>query len=1270
MSNPKWTNEQLAAIIAPQGNLLVSAAAGAGKTAVLVERVIRKVLDGPSPVDIDRLLIVTFTEAAATEMRQRIGAALGRALSERPGDQRLQRQLALLNRADISTLHSFCLKIIRRYFYLLDLDPGFKVADEAEAALIQREVLEELWEEKYAQEASQGGPFTHLLDCYGATRSDDNLKELVLEIYDFSRSQPWPKNWLQQAHQCFVVPKGAALTDFPWGQLLMNYAAQTLDTAGSVLKQAVYYASLPAGPAKYLPNLQVEISAIENLAEMARSGSWDDLRIALDFSFERLSSIRKKDNVDPDLKANCTSLRNNAKKMINDLKGDVFGRPEQDLIEELDQIAPAMAILTDLVLEFGHRFELAKRKQGRVDFADLEHYALRILRAEASTPKKALPSEAARQLEEEYAEVLVDEYQDINPVQDAILNLISRQDRDQPSLFLVGDVKQSIYRFRLAEPRLFLHKYLTYPAAEGSRERRISLTANFRSRPGVLSGVNFLFRQLLTEDLGGLTYDQKAELVPGAQYADPPAEVVCTDGSVEVHLVERRDEPMEERNREDADNHKQQAALSSIGLADLSALEKEALVIGHRIQALVQGTAKQPGPEFSVWDKEAECYRPVMYRDIVILLRTMRGRANTVLEVLRQLEIPAYADLGTGYFVAPEVQTMVSLLQVIDNPRQDIPLAAVLRSPLVGLTAAELAEVRLACLDGDFYRAVQVAATEGDVSDLCRQKLVLFLEQLNQWRTIARRRSLGELIWQIYRDTGYLTYVAALPAGAQRQANLRALYDRACQFESYGRPGLFRFLRFLERFQAEEGDLGTARALGENENVVRVMSIHKSKGLEFPVVFVADLGKNFNFQDLRQDILLHRDVGLGPMMVDLDLKLKYPSAAHRAVQVVSRKDILAEELRILYVALTRAREKIILVGSAANLTEQCRVWSSAARLQGWALPPSILLSAQTYLDWLGPALTRHESCDDLRSDGDQVMDREVAADPSSWQVFLYQGTDFKAMETEAASALETFEPLLEPEEPLPDDLVATVKKALSWHYQYKDAALLPAKVSVSELKGRPTMSSATEPKMEEGLKRFFRPMPERPRFVTGKAGLTAVEHGSAVHLILEHLDLSHSLTPSDIKEQIQELVVNEFITQEQAETVDIDALVSFFTGPLGQRLSARPELVRREVPFSLMLPAAEAYPEKELSTATAAEPILVQGIIDCLVKEEKGWLLLDFKTDRAGRAALAKRMEGYFRQVQLYAHALSLLGPLPVAEAYLYFLSTGKAVPVPLTQRR
>ncbi|HHV56908.1 MAG TPA: helicase-exonuclease AddAB subunit AddA [Firmicutes bacterium] len=1256
----RWTEEQRQAIGAAPGNILVAAAAGAGKTAVLVERVIRRVLDPARPVDIDRLLVVTFTEAAAAEMRQRIGRALEAALAADPGSAYLQRQLALLGRAAISTLHSFCLKAVRRYFYQLELDPGFKVMDEAEADLVAHEVLDELWEEEYAREVDAPGPFAHLLDCYSSAGSDDELKDLLLKLHAFSRSQPWPEHWLREAAASFSLPPDAELTATPWARPLREYAARQLEQAALCLERAAVLAARPGGPEPYLAVLKEEQSALQALAGEARAGTWEELRAGLAYSFDRLPSVRREE-VDPELKKQVTDLRDAAKKILKDLREDVFGRPPADLLAELTHVAPAVRTLVELALAFGRRYQAAKHARGRLDFADLEHYALRLLLAAEAAPGELKPSALARELTAEYAEVFVDEYQDINPVQDAILSLISGQDTPRPHLFQVGDVKQSIYRFRLAEPRLFLAKYHGYPTAAGGRERRISLRANFRSRAEVIAAVNFIFRQLFTPAVGGFTYDAEAELVAGARYPDPPAGGASAAAPVEVHLIERQAPEVEV-------NEKEEDAAASL---DLSALEKEALVIGRRIQAMVRGTPERPGPAFQVWDKAAQSYRPVTYRDIVILLRTVQGRAATILEVLRELEIPAYADLAGGYFDAPEVATLLSLLEIIDNPYQDIPLAAVLRSPLVGLSAEELAAVRLAAPEGEFSAAVWAAAA-GSAPEGCgaalTEKLAHFRAQLEEWRTAARRGTLAELIWRIYRETGYLAYVAGLPAGAQRQANLRALYDRARQFESFGRPGLFRFLRFLKRLKEQEGDLGTARALGENENVVRVMSIHKSKGLEFPVVFVADLGKQFNLDDLKGDILLHRDLGLGPLVVDLNLRLKYPSLAYRAIQVVGREETLAEELRILYVALTRARERLVLVGSAPNLDARCRHWAQVAGGPGWELAPGDILGARTYLDWLGPALARHPAGEVLRA-GLPVLapDPAVAADPSRWELHLYPAAEVAALAEPRAPA-DSNEPgaaqVSAPGEPEDPELAEAVRARLTWRYPQAATGGLAAKVSVSELKQRALLGAGREEEEAPGHRLYPVRPAERPRFAGGSGELAGAARGSAAHLVLQHLDLSGDLSPAGIEAQVAKLTEREFLNPEEAAGVDAAALAAFFAGPLGQRLTSRPAAVRREVPFSLRLPAGEVYPAAALTPTEATEPILVQGIIDCLVAEPEGWLLLDFKTDAVPPAVLAARLPGYQKQVELYVRAVTAWSRRPVSEAYLYFLAAGRAVRV------
>ncbi|KKM08756.1 hypothetical protein SY88_21820 [Clostridiales bacterium PH28_bin88] len=1264
----RWTPAQWDAITVRDCNLLVSAAAGAGKTAVLVERIIRRLLDRKQPVDIDRMLVVTFTEAAAAEMRQRIGEALKKALEQEPENLHLHRQLALLNRAAVSTLHSFCLQAIRSHFYQLGLDPMFRVADDAEATLLRLEVAEDLFERKYAAEP-EGGPFTDLAECYGGQRGDEGLMEIMLKVYDFARSHPSPREWLLRAAERFRLTAGTGLEDLPWTGTVLALVSFQLARAEAALVQALEAANRPGGPAAYRETLEQDLAVVRDLAQACAREKWDTLReLWLQAAFGRLPAV-KSGTVDERLKQAVQDLRDEAKKLLGGLGEKYFARSSQELVTDLRVVGSRVAALVELVLDYDAAYSQAKASRGLVDFADLEHYCLQLLREQDHQGNPA-PSPVALDMRSRFDEVLVDEYQDINGVQDAILSLVSRQDRQElPNLFMVGDVKQSIYRFRMAEPRLFLEKYQRYPDVPGGRERRVNLTANFRSRVGVIDAVNFLFRQVMTPGVGEMAYDLAAELTCGADYPEVAAvegKTPSAAGPVEVHLVERQAPSGEGKEQVEPGADGLPAEVEAEGeenLEDLEALELEAMVIARRIREMVLGR------EFQVWDKGAGCYRPVSYRDIVILMRSTRVRANTLLEVFRRQDIPAYTELGTGYFAATEVETMLSLLRLIDNPRQDIPLVAVLRSPMVGLTAADLARVRT-CGNGDFYSAVVAAARKKDLGDLSL-RLEQFLKQLDEWRTAARRAPLGDLIWRIYRDTAYLDYAGGMPGGSQRQANLRALQDRARQSERFSRQGLFRFLRFVERLRDSEGDLGTARALGENEDVVRLMSIHKSKGLEFPVVFVADLGKQFNFRDLSGDVLVHRDLGIGAVLVDPGARIKYPTLAHTAIQQRCRVEGLAEELRVLYVALTRARERLVLVGSARDLARSCGKWCQAVAHRGWALPDGQLAAAQTHLDWVCGALARHADGDLLRSMGGCEHlpdDPEVRDDRSSWDLQVWGRHGGKQLETSLPQQVNQevdwervrrLEPLALPANP---GLMAELERRLSWVSPRQVLAGKAAKVAVSEVKRRFDGGTVEE---DTGLSLFRTGISSRPVFLQDNRGLSAAERGTVMHLVAQHLDLKRPLDEAGILDQVAAMVTRELLTPEQAAAVGVAELAAFFRSSLGQRLLDRREQVRRELPFSLGLPAVEVYPE--LPPLVAGEDrVLVQGIIDCLVDEGDGFLLVDFKTDRVMEGDLERVAASYRGQLRLYARAVEAIHRRPVKEAYLYFLTLGKEVRVPV----
>ena len=943
-----WTDDQWNAITVKGANMLVAAAAGSGKTAVLVERIIRRIADEHDPIDVDRLLVATFTKAAAAEMKHRIRDALESALLEQPRSQHLRRQLALIGRASITTLHSFCLEVIQRYYALIGLDPGFRMANETESELMRQDLLAALLEEKYEM-SQEADAFWKLAEFYGGERGDAGLHELVMKLYDQSRSHPWPDQWMMEMTSMFGHEGEVDLS--VWQDSLLRSIRMDLQGAAELLNQGLAITELPGGPSPYGDNLREDAHRLDILIA-ATEAPWEVLVEAFSaISFSKLKPCRG-DSYDKELQEEVKALRKAVKDTLEGIRKELFIRTDEDFAAEMRDLSPILLALTNLVHEFGLSYQKEKSAKRLLDFSDLEHYCLQILRDPDSAPGRLIPSQAAQEYRRQFAEVLLDEYQDTNQVQEAICFLISNE---QPgNRFMVGDVKQSIYRFRLAEPGLFLQKYKSYTSAEENigtmlsgaaaddRGVRIDLARNFRSRREVVDSVNFIFKQVMNESVGEISYDNRAALAYGANFpdlegADYSAELLLIDRTTEPEDVVNdslADEDVEQEGPENAEGEEAVFPFDGAALEaqELETAQLEARAIAVRIKELM-GTSQSGEQPFLVYDKKTGGNRPAAYRDIVILLRATGQWSPILIEELRLHGIPAYAELNSGYFKATEVEIMMSLLKVIDNPYQDVPLAAVLRSPIVSLNAEQLAKIRLAAKKAPFYEAVQAfAGKEGGKGDLqeTREQLRQFLHNHERWRMEARNGSLADLIWNLYRETGLYDFVGAMPGGVQRQANLRALYDRARQFETTSFRGLFRFLRFIERMQDSGADLGTARALGEQEDVVRIMSIHKSKGLEFPIVFVAGIGKMFNQRDMREHFLIHKELGFGPKFVDTALRISYPTLPALAIRRRMKLETLAEEMRILYVALTRAKEKLILIGTAKKLEKALQNWASAS----------------------------------------------------------------------------------------------------------------------------------------------------------------------------------------------------------------------------------------------------------------------------------------------------------------------------------------------------
>lgn len=1362
-----WTDAQWRAIARRGRNVLVAAAAGSGKTAVLVERIIRQVSDEQRPVDVDRLLVATFTKAAASEMRHRIGEALEKALFANPDSDHLKKQLALLSRASITTLHSFCMDVIRRYFHLIDLDPGFRVADDTEAALLRQEELEGLLGDCYG-EADSDHPFWDLVEWFGGERSDEPLMDLILQLYEASRSHPFPGRWLASMGGMFsggpekpaeaksgelesaetpdVTPDGAAQAAGQlWFDTLLKDVRLELDGLAALLEEGVRVCGLTGGPAPYATTLVEELGMVRGLAGQARSG-WEELHQAFTgVAFGKLKPV-KADSCDKELQEQVKKLRNEAKDRLVRLREELFVRTQDEYMGELRQLFPLIQELVRLTEAFADRYQTAKREKGLLDFTDLEHLCLSILGKSKEDGTGLEPTEAALAYREQFVEIMVDEYQDTNLVQETIVELISRS--GPGNRFMVGDVKQSIYRFRLAEPGLFLDKYGRYQpgGAEGGDGERIDLSRNFRSRRQVVNAANDLFRRIMRPTVAEMEYDQAAELVFAAPYADPEeqadegsgwpdmtAELVVMDRSTDRG---RSEQPGDDGEDNGAGELSEDEAMTEGGAleamrqqeaAELEAAQLEARYIGKRIRELTGMDGQAP---MLVTQKDGS-RRPASFQDVVILLRAIRGWGPVLMEELALMGVPAFAEISTGYFAALEVETVLSLLKVIDNPRQDIPLAAVLRSPLCGLSAEELARIRLADRQGDYYSALQAwlheagermrtpqertgnsasgillphateagtvwretaAAAEPETEELAMvHKLLLFQQRLSRWREEARHGSLSRLIAGIYRDTGYYDYVGGLPGGSQCQANLLALQDRARQYESTSFRGLYRFLRFVERMRESGGDLGTAKVLGEQEDVVRIMTIHKSKGLEFPVVFVAGAGKSFNLMDQHNPFLIHKELGFGPRFMDPALRAVYPTLPQLAIRRRMRMEALAEEMRVLYVALTRAKEKLVLTGSVRGLPARLESWRRGISPGMAHLPDYKLAGARTYLDWLAPALLCHpeleKSLIQPQEQGGDTGELGMSFKPSAgicpWRLktvsaglLLSQSAeDEEAGEADErenlVAAVRTLTPLYEG---TPADS-SEIHRRLSWQYEYGDGGSMLAKTTVSELKRldarqvlRAGVDDGWEAPLLPGLEpvlgedrseRLGAPLYRLPRFRAARK-LTPAEAGIAYHTAMQHMPLGEGLDEQQVRSIIAGLEERGLLTREEAAVLDAESITAFFATPLGRRL-ARAPVVQRELPFSYGLRAGEVYPD--CSSSTADEIVLIQGVIDCLFEDEQGALVLvDYKTDRIKGLDDRQLADRYRVQLELYSRAIEGIWKRKVNEKALYYFDGARIV--------
>ncbi|WHH57448.1 helicase-exonuclease AddAB subunit AddA [Petroclostridium sp. X23] len=1243
-----WTPEQLAAITTSGCNLLVAAAAGSGKTAVLVERIIKKITDDKNPVDIDRMLIVTFTNAAATEMRERIGAAIIKALEKKPESRQLQKQLTLLHKASITTIHSFCLEVIRNNFHCIDLDPNFRIAHETETVLLKIEALEELFEERYQTDPIQP-EFIRLVECYGGSIDDSMLQDMVFALYDFVQSAPWPKMWLHQQAEAFNLPEHIDFAETAWGKVLMRSLRIELQGFLNILKTAENIILQSEGLQPYHTNIVDDIHNI-NLLISKCAGTWDELYDAFTGTeFSRLARCGKE--ADKEKQEQVKNIRDEVKKRLKKVKEEVFCAISREITGDLRNLYPLMQCLCDLVMEFDDRYAYKKKEKALVDFNDLEHFCLEILTGQ-DADGNMIPTKTAEDLQQRFEEILIDEYQDSNMVQEVIMNVISRKNIDKPNIFMVGDVKQSIYRFRQARPELFLDKYMRYSGDEGMPERRIRLYKNFRSRKEVIDGVNFIFQQMMSKDVGELEYDEVEALNFGAHFDSEESSDVSVGGPVELHLIDLKHDE-DDRTFTQPNDDVEDEEMNEQEEEQPDQIQCEARIVAKRIKQLM--SADETGTVHKIYDKNAGGYRTVAFKDIIILLRTTRNWADIFVEELGMQGIPAYADTGTGYFKTVEIKTMMSLLQIIDNPMQDIPLLSVLRSPIASFTPEELIDIRLVDKECSFYECMKKLSIED--SNQTAHKTQKFLDRLAHWRKNAGHMSTDELIWYLYTDTGYFSFVGVMPGGEQRQANLKILFERARQFEETSYKGLFNFINFINKLKSSRGDMGSAKILGENENVVRIMSIHKSKGLEFPVVFVCGTGKQFNMQDMNKSILLHQDLGFGPEFVDHERRIAYPSVPKQALKYKIKLESLSEEMRILYVAFTRAKEKLIITGCIKGLEKTAAAWCKSLETIGAKLPEYEKMKAKSYLDWIGPIVVKHKDGKLLRNTAGVDQEHALIDHDSTWDIKLWTKKDAmgiqQEMEQKEQELLQHLEQDAEAEHGYYQD---EIDKRLSWQYSYKVSEMLPTKMSVTELKRHFNAELADEYAMPI----FIPTLIKKPLFMEESKGLNAAERGSAMHFVMQHLKLDKIASVQELSQQLKEMVGMELLTEQQAGVVDVRKIRRFFDSPLGQRLLNADE-VNREIPFNIELKSTELHKELD-EEIYGEESILLQGMIDCYFEEQDELVLVDYKTDYVPDGDMDIIKERYRVQIEYYAKALESITCKRVKERYIYLFWNGETL--------
>lgn len=1281
----KWTPEQESAIIAPKDSsldnqtLLVAAAAGSGKTAVLVERIITRLKDMDNPLSVQELMVVTFTKAAAQEMSARIGLALAKAMESTEDaamQERLERQLNLLPSAHISTLHSFCQWVIRSYFYKLDINPTARIGNEAEMALLQQEVLADLLTKSYEEGLYN---IYELADFFSDDKSDAGLTAKIMSLYNYAMSLANPDGWLRKALEPYKEAMTVNPSETLWGQYMWDQHVAVIDRIRERLERMEQILLDPVGPHKWQNIYDNQLAA---LSMLSGAETWDDMGEACKhtdtFIKDRFNKLGEE--VDPSLQAEFKSLGSQNKDDLKAMQAAVFTVPEATLQEQFKAQYPIIEGLVELTIAFHKAYRDMKQEQGIMDFSDLEHLCLALL-VEPGTEDDPQPSDVAKELQDTFKEIMVDEYQDTNGVQETIINLISRVD----NRFYVGDVKQAIYSFRMADSSLFMEKYNTYGGTDAV-ERRIDLAKNFRSHENILAATNFLFYQIMTEEAAELNYTEAESLIPGRIVEDAPEDWI--GGDVELQLLDVSKDTLSASESDEDEG------------GDPENNERELDFIIQKIKEIHGAKKKVQNPDGT--------FRQIEWRDFAILRRSLAGWGTRAVEAMRQAGIPAVVNERDGYFEAQEIQLLLALLSIIDNPEQDLPMAAVLHSGLVGLDANELGALRLSG-EGSLWSLMPAYAKEAQ-----DERLLAFIDHMERWRTLSRRHGVTDLLWDIYESQDYVNYVGAMPNGLVRRANVLALYDRAKGYEASGFRGLFRFLRFVESLRDSNQDMPLANVVSEADNVVRLMTIHKSKGLEFPVVFLSGVQKGFNMMDLRSELLIDKNAGLGLKGYFPDIRVSFPTIPWFYVKDVKEAALKAEEQRILYVALTRARDKLIMTGhfkgfknAKGKLSTLGELIKNAASVEGQQLPTDIITQANTYLEWLIMGFTRHlDGGNPLRVaieyEGPtyfDLPDKKCRIKVEIHDGSLYGDLDYKADIDET-----TINKVRELQAVNSVELPQEIEDRFNYSYPYSDATRRTAKISVSELKRRfqereleagtiDTLNESivtvdTEAKRavsdailgqaikldvrnadsddtsNESVPTITVPADDLANSVFGRKPqalqseedvLTGAQWGTLMHEAMQWLPLAQ-YTQASLTRELDALVTKGTFTEEERNLLSDTSLYKFFSSDLGKRL-INAKRIERELPFSMLFEGKRVY-----DTLKDGENLFLQGIIDTAFEEDGEWVLVDYKTDRVKSGEdLIKR---YKIQMDLYKEALQRLTGMPVKASYIYSFRLHDAISI------